>query len=63
MRPPRPLSFVFHFSFRALPRKCVKTGHVQNMVRFQASGGVEECAARIVVFTFHNVNYSRKNGQ
>jgi hypothetical protein len=40
-----------------------KTGHVQNMVRFQASGGVEECAARIVVFTFHNANYSRKNGQ
>ena len=30
-----PLSFVFIFSFRALPRKCVKTGHVQNMVRFQ----------------------------
>lgn len=26
MRPPRPLSFVFHFSFRALPRKCVKNG-------------------------------------
>jgi hypothetical protein len=52
MRPPRPLSFVFHFSFRALPRKCVKTGHVQNMVRFQASGGVEECAARIVVVHF-----------
>jgi hypothetical protein len=33
------------------------------MVRFQASGGVEEYAARIVVFTFHNANYSRKNGQ
>ena len=33
------------------------------MVRFPIPRGVEECAVRIVVFTFYNTNITTKNGQ
>jgi len=33
------------------------------MVRFLHSNGAEEYAARIVVFIFHNINFTTENGQ
>ena len=33
------------------------------MVRFLHSNGAEEYAARIVVFIFHNTNFTTENGQ
>jgi hypothetical protein len=56
-----PPSFVFHFPSCAFPRKRIKNGPYSKYGPFLFYSAVfAACAARFVVFIFHDTNFSMK---